>query len=428
MNTPFSTARLHESLPTLPGTAARVRAIIDTKAVTDNYSTLLGRVRAISPTTEGIAVVKADAYGHGIRPVVGALLTVGCRAFAVACLEEAMALRILLRELLADENADTPLILILGYTNPTAVKCLSDYCITATILSDAHAAALAQEAEQNGVTVAVHVALDTGMNRIGYPAHTDTEISATVDRLVARFGTSTHVPGLQLDGLFTHFARADEDYDTEMTETDSLTALQYARYRAVLNGLQKRGLRPRLCHVCNSAAAVRFPEAHPEGCLDAVRLGINLYGYGVKPHSDNQTTRPVMRLMTHVTHVHELLPGETVGYGGTYTATEPRVLVTLPIGYADGWIRALTGASVTLHTSVGDCKAPIVGRICMDQCMVDITDLPPIARETVCPDTEITLFGQTSAELEALATRAHTITYELLCLITARVTREYPPL
>lgn len=427
----MNTVRLHEALPLLP--FPRVRAIIDTEALTQNYTALLSRVQAVSPTTHAIAVVKADAYGHGIRPAVGAFLKAGCRSFAVACPEEAVALRQLLRELLPPADAAEASILILGYTAPENVPILAEYDITAALLSDGYARALLASARQARVTVKVHAALDTGMNRIGYPAHTDDEITEAVTALQSLFGSRgcAHPTdadgGLLLDGLFTHFARADEDYDTEMRTPDSLTLTQYARYRRVLDDLVAAGIRPRVCHVCNSAAAIRFPDALPDGCLDAVRLGINLYGYGVDIHSDKEATtspsarltRPAMRLETLVTHLHTLLPGETVGYGGTYSADTPRTLATLPIGYADGWIRAFSGASVILHTARGEVTAPLVGRICMDQCMVDVTDLP------VTVGTPVTLFGQTARELEDLSARAGTIPYELLCLISVRVPRVY---
>ncbi len=412
--------RLHESLPVLPD--LRVRAVIDTAALIRNYRTLLGRVQAVSPATRAIAVVKADAYGHGIRPCAEALWQAGCRAFAVSCLEEAMALREILRE---REPADgESAILILGYAAPETAPLLADYAVTTALLSDAHAHALADCARRSGVTIRVHAALDTGMNRIGYPAHNDGEIAATTQALCDLCGHTTAAGGLILDGIFTHFARADEDYETEMHTPDSLTMTQYARYRGVLDGLIAAGLRPRVCHVCNSAAAIRFPSALPAGCLDAVRLGINLYGYGVDIPSDTaapSALEPVMRLETVVSHTHDLLPGETVGYGGTYSAPTPRRLATLPIGYADGWMRAFAGASVTIHTPEGDFSAPMVGRVCMDQCMADITDLP----DSVVPGTPVTLFGDSPASLHDLCLRANTIPYELLCLITARVPRVY---
>jgi len=405
----------------LPG--LRARAVIDTSALIRNYHALLDPVREVSPHTQPIAVVKADAYGHGIRPVVGALYGEGCRFFAVACLEEAVALRRLLRELTEEPDSATE-ILILGYSAPENAAILARHGITATLLSEDHARRLQTFAKDAGVRVKVHAALDTGMNRIGYPAHNEGEISETVESLTDLFAGG-EAAGLIPDGLFTHFARADEDYDTEMNTPDSLTMTQYARYRKVLEGLNARGITPRVCHVCNSAAAIRFPYALPEGCMDAVRLGINLYGYGVNFPQETGTTspiahtEPVMKLETVVTHIHTLHPGETVGYGGTFSAASPRRLATLPIGYADGWIRDFSGAAVTFHTADGDVTAPIVGRVCMDQCMADVTDLP------VDVSCRVTLFGQTSEELEALAKRADTITYELLCLITARIPRVY---
>ncbi len=429
----MNTIRLHESLPALPW--QRVSAVIDTAALTFNYTTILDRVHAVSPTTRGIAVVKADAYGHGIRPVAGALLGAGCRAFAVSCPAEAMALRALCTELCPEEEVD---ILILGYAAPTAAPLLAEHNILTALLSESHARALDEAARAAGVTIRVHAALDTGMNRIGYPAHTDREVAGTIESLATLPLSPSSGGGLVLDGLFSHFARADEDYDTELRSSDSLTMTQYNRYRQVLTGLVARGIRPRVCHLCNSAASVRFPGILPDGCLDAVRIGISLYGYGVEIPNDGvpvptrstddpPALRPVMRLETVVTHVHELLPGETVGYGGTYAGADdkPRTLITLPIGYADGWLRAFSGAEVTVHTPRGDCKAPIVGRICMDQCMVDITDLPEAIRTRVTPRTPVTLFGADCSELEALSARAHTIPYELLCLITARVPRVF---
>ncbi len=419
----LSICRLHEGLyrpvPILPPEGSRAWAVVDTRALADNYRTLVARVRDVSPHTQPIAVVKADAYGHGIRPVVTTLVREGCRAFAVACVQEAVPLRGLLDDLLP--QGDKPLILVLGYVSPSCVTLLSRQEITVAVVSDAHAAALAEAAYAARVTLKVHIALDTGMNRIGYPAHTDAEIADTVSAIFARIEASD---ALVVDGLFTHFARADEDYDTEIRSPDSLTRRQYARFREVLDGLAARGFVPRLAHICNSAASVRLPGALPAACCDAVRLGIELYGYGVPSPDDRPAVHPTLRLDTTVAHIHELLPGETVGYGGTFSAATPRTLLTLPIGYADGWIRAFSGTMVQIHTPGGRYLAPIVGRICMDQCMVDVTDLPPDAIQAVSPgSTRVTLFGSPETPLEHLADLAHTISYELLCLITARVPR-----
>ncbi len=419
----LSVCRLHEGLyrptPLLPPEGSRAWAVVDTRALANNYRTLVSRVRDASPATQPIAVVKADAYGHGIRPVVSTLLREGCRAFAVACVQEAVPLRALLDERIPDEPR--PMILVLGYASPTYVGLLAEHDITTTVVSDIHAQALANAARAAHVSLKVHIALDTGMNRIGYPAHTDDEIADTAETIIRRFADAdTLIP----DGIFTHFARADEDYDIEILTENSLTRRQYDRFRAVIDRLAARGFVPRLRHICNSAASVRLPGVLPDACYDAVRLGIELYGYGVPSPDARLPVRPTMRLETTVAHVHRLLPGETVGYGGTFASDTPRTLITLPIGYADGWIRAFSGTQILIHTPVGDHLAPIVGRICMDQCMADITDLPADAAASITPGlTRVSLFGTDETPLDHLADLAHTISYELLCLITARVPR-----
>lgn len=398
----------------------RVCAEVDTAALRANYRKLVGRVQVTAqdrgaPAPMPIAVVKANAYGHDIRLCVPALVEEGCRAFAVACIEEAVTLRRLLEELTASAGETPPadsLILILGYTSPTHAAQLAQHCLTAALVSAGHAERMSEAACAAHVRVSVHIALDTGMNRIGLAAHTPEECSAAI-RAAA---TITALPGLSVGGMFTHFAEADGDMATEMAD-GSRTAAQYERFATVRDGLTALGLRPALCHICNSAASVRFPTAHPDRLADAVRLGIELYGYGVPFPDDTPPLSPVLRLCTSVVHIHELLPGERVGYGGTYSSPTPRRLATLPVGYADGWLRAFSGATVTICTREGAKKAPIVGRVCMDQCMIDITDLP------VEQGDPVLLFGQETAELEALAERAGTIEYELLCLITARVPR-----
>lgn len=393
----------------------RVYAVIDTQALTDNYRRLTAQVRAATPgPTKAIAVVKANAYGHDIRLCVPALVRAGCRAFAVACPEEAVALRELLSGL-QDPDGTTPapadsLILILGYTDPACAEVLAAHDLTAALVSFDHAERMSQAARSAGVRVPVHIALDTGMNRIGLAAHSPDEIRGAIREAAAIMA----LPGLSVGGMFTHFAEADGDLDEQMAP-DGRTMMQYRRFAAVRDGLAALGLRPALCHVCNSAASVRFPSAHPDCLPDAVRLGIDLYGYGL-PLPDGPLT-PVMRLCTSVVHIHDLLPGERVGYGGTYVSEVPRRLATLPIGYADGWQRSLSGAEVTVRTVEGDFRASIVGRICMDQCMIDVTDLP------VRVGDPVELFGDSPDELEDLAVRAGTISYELLCLITSRVAR-----
>lgn len=400
--------RLYGSLP-LPA-HPRVWAVIDREALAHNYTVLARHIRLSSPHTDIIAVIKADAYGHGIHPALQALTRAGCRSFAVACLEEAQAARAVLDELLPHEETR---ILILGYTHPEDAAALANGRITLTCLSLEHAKAMSEAATRAGVTLTCHIALDTGMNRIGLSAQRDEDIPKAAEAVAVIHKLS----GLTVEGMFSHFATADDDIEKVLCQ-DGQTLTQYHRFSRVLDLLTRQGLRPSICHICNSAAAVRFAQAMPEMCLDAVRLGINLYGYGVEPPT-GLSLRPVMRLKTRVVHLHTLPPGETVGYGGTFSSDTPRLIASLPVGYADGFRRDFGGNQVIVHTQSGDVRAPLAGRICMDQCTLDVTGLP------VSVGDEVTLFGEDPQSLEALCTSARTITYEALCLISSRVPRIY---
>ena len=398
----------HKSIP------PRAWAFIDRDALRHNYAVLSQGVTAHASCAP-IAVVKADAYGHGAPTVVQTLWSAGCRHFAVATLEEALQVR----DTLAGQDP-AALILVLGYTPPEAVASAAHRGITLTCVSLEHAKALSQEATAAGVTAACHVALDTGMNRIGLPAHTPEEIRGAVRDMAAIMS----LEGLAVTGMFTHFALADEDYENAISPLGR-TMTQYDRYRAVYDALAAEGRRPAFCHICNSAAAIRLPPLYPEICFDGVRLGISLYGYGVSPAPHHTyALKPVMKLCTRVVHLHTLHPGEIVSYGGRFTSDTPRTIATLSIGYADGFRRGFEGGTVTIHTAQGDVSAPLVGRICMDQCMADVTGLP------VRVGDEVTLFGDTAPQLsapqltlEALSARAGTIPYEILCLVTTRVPR-----
>ena len=246
------------------------------------------------------------------------------------------------------------------------------------------------------------------MNRLGFPTQGDDGIPSAARDIMATLGEDH----LRVEGLFTHFARADED--TSLSPS-GLTQQQIDRFFAVKSALDELGAPPLMCHLNNSAGAIRLPECMADG----VRVGISLYGYPPSDLLDSLPLQPVMRLMTMISHVHTLRAGESVSYGGTYTATEDRRIATLPVGYADGFIRDYSGASVRIKTKSGEIKAPIIGRICMDQCMVDVTDTDAAVGDLV------TLFGTCPSDAESLARRAHTIPYEVLCLVSARVPRRY---
>ena len=372
----------------------KVWAEIDTDALAFNYK----RLQSFAPSKRHICVVKADAYGHTTGICVRKLLSEGCDFFAVACIEEAISVRNICGEVNA--KAD---VMILGYTVPSQAEILAKYDIIQTVLSYEYAEKLSSYAVNENCKVRVHIALDTGMNRIGVGAYGDDRISSAevVKKIVA-------LDGLSAEGMFTHFAKADDGRDGKHT------SLQFGRFEEVRKTLEDDGVKL-FCHVSNSAATVKYPSF----ALDGVRFGILLYGASPSEYIDaaDVGVKPVMKLMTVISHIHSLKKGEILSYGGTYQAKSERTIATLPIGYADGMLRAYSGYSVTVHTSLGDFKAPVVGRVCMDQCMIDITDVP-----VACGD-KVTIFGLDGDEIKSLAKKANTIEYEVLCLISARVPR-----
>ena len=377
-------------------------AEIDLSALRDNYRILRRTVCSQKPDTRILAVVKAEAYGHGSPECVRTLLDEGCDFFAVSCIDEAVAVRTVCD--LEKRDAD---ILILGYTHPSLATHLARYNVIQTLLSEDYAASLNAAAQSAGVTVRTHIAVDTGMNRIGFAAHSDAEILSTVAAIsrIHRFHS------LSVEGMFTHYARADEE---PFGEGDARTDLQAARYRELCARLEEHEIRIPFHHSCNSAATVRRPSDYQNG----VRVGILLFGAFPSAHV-TLPLRPVLKLKTVISHLHKLLPGEGVSYGGTWSADTERLIATMPIGYADGFLRAYSGATVTVHTRGGERRAPLVGRICMDQCMVDVTDTGAQVGD------EVTLFGNRPEDLSDYASRAGTVDYECLCLISSRVTRKY---
>ena len=369
-------SRLYASLP--PLSKAHSTAVIDLSALKHNYRLLCEKLGGVAP----ICVVKADAYGHGAQAVARTLYGEGCRHFAVSALEEALAVR----EAVADAD-----ILILGGVLPEHVPLLVKHSITTAVFSKDIALALSKEAGRSGLTVRVHIKLDTGMNRLGFATYDE----AARERSLAEIKEVYGYEGLEIRGVFSHFATADEPWEQG-------TAEQAERFSVMLEKMEKAGLPTGTRHLCNTAGALRYPPYR----MDAVRLGLALYGY--LPYEDaHLPLLPVMRLCSSVTHVHTLPKGEHGGYGGAFVADSQRTVATVSIGYADGFIRAYSGAHVTVHTGEGDFSAPVVGRICMDQCMLDVTGIP-----VKCGDG-VTLFGNDTKSLLELAERAGTIPYEV---------------
>ena len=377
----------------------KIWAEIDLDALRANYRTIAAQVHRSSPDCRILSVVKADAYGHGCALTVRALRAEGCDFFAVSSIWEALQVREA-----AGRDAD---ILILGYTLPEDTASLYENDIIQTVFSSEYAGTLSAEMTRlcaegrlpRDASLRVHIKLDTGMNRIGF----DTADAVRCAGETARAG---QLPHLRAEGMFTHFACADEDDALSRERTER----QLARFDAVEAVLRASGDCPAFLHVCNSAAGMHLPGAYKNG----VRAGVILYGMppdgGVLPGY-----RPVMTLRTRIGHIHTLRAGESVGYGAAYTADRPMRIATVTLGYGDGFIRAYGGASLYLPDGR---SAPVVGRICMDQCMIDIGDAD------VRPGDIVTVFGgDGGARMEALARAGGTINYEVTSIITPRVPR-----
>ena len=335
-----------------------------------------------------MAVIKADGYGHGVKNLWPVLKEEGVEQAAVAVVPEALALR--------EMGVDLP-ILILGYTAPSDAETLIRHEIRATVFTYAMAEALSREATRLGRPAYIHIALDTGMRRIGFSC---TEDSAQTIRRIAE------LPGIVVEGLFTHFARADE--------VDKSAALdQLHLYQRMADRLEELGVRIPIHHVSNSAAIMELPEAR----FQMVRAGIILYGLTPSGEMDTEAypLYPVMELKSHVIYIKDVADGDRISYGGTYEAKGKRRIGTVPVGYADGYSRLLSNKGCVL---IRGKRAPIAGRICMDQFMIDLTDVPE-ARE----GDEVILFGE-GLPLDELAEQVGTINYELACQVSARVPRK----
>lgn len=369
----------------------RTWAEIDLDSLQQNLRT----VKAAVGDSLVMAVVKADAYGHGAVPAAKALCAAGADWLAVSNLDEAIQLR--------TAGLTTP-ILILSYTPPEEVALLSAHTITQTVVSASHAAALEAAADKEGVTLDVHIKLDTGMSRVGFFCQGD---DLPLDEIAAVCA----LPHLRASGIFTHFAVADEN------DGDDFTRAQFDTFTRTVKALEMRGITFDLRHCCNSAATLRYKEMH----LDMVRVGIVLYGlYPDVWMRELLPLTPVMSLRTHVSHVKTIPAGATVSYGRRYTAAHDIALATVPIGYADGYTRR---AQERAHMLVGGVLCPVRGRICMDQCMLDVS-----AAGSIVPGTLVTAFGRdgdASLPVETYAAWSDTINYEVVCAIGKRVPRVF---
>lgn len=338
-----------------------------------------------------ICVIKADAYGHGAVECGRFLEANGADMFAVAALSEALELR---------ENGIKLPILILGYTAPEHAEIISKLDLEQTVVDEEHAYLLNKAAKEKGVTVKVHVSLDTGMTRIGIFAQSD-HMSAVI-----AVENICNMSNLDVVGMYTHFAAADDPSEYEFT------AFQYRNYSRVYTGLAERGIRIPNCHVSNSAAILSSP-IH----FDSIREGIILYGlYPNSKPVEYGVLEPVMTLKTRVTQVRCLPSGVTVGYGRTYRAETPITSAIISAGYADGYPRRLSNNA---RVAINGNFYPQIGRICMDASMVNVS-----GGDVKVGDTAI-LFGKGGMSLEEVSQIVGTINYELACLVTKRTSRVY---
>lgn len=370
-------------------------AEIDLSALRHNFSYLRGRICAVSPQTEPMCVVKADAYGHSAELCVPALYGAGARHFAVSSIEEAEAVYAILSR--AGGRAET--ILILGYTPPDSenIAALGRHGITQAVFSLEYARALDAAAAAQNLRVACHIKLDSGMNRLGFDTH-DGCLPVTVRALCE----TAALENLQIDGVFSHFACADEP-------ASPITDLQTERYIRALRACEAAGLRFSKKHICNSAGALRLPGLYQ----DFVRLGIVLYGLSPSSEVTDPNLIPVMRLKSRIAQIHTVHAGDFVSYGAEFRAAAETTVATIPIGYADGFIRAYKSGTVM----IGGRAAPLVGRICMDQCMADVTGLHAAVGD------EVSIFDANGENIERLCRAAGTINYEAVCLVSRRVRR-----
>lgn len=369
----------------------RVHANIDLDAMRNNMEEMH---RLTDPQTKLMAVIKTDGYGHGAIPIARELETVDyVYGYAVATEEEGLALRA--------DGIKKP-ILILGYTFPEQYEALLQARITPAIFTLEAAQQLSETAERLRLTAKIHIKLDTGMGRVGFLVSGE---SADVIAQIAK------LPHIMIEGMFTHFAKADE---TDKTAANR----QLSDYLHMVQLLEERGVEIPLKHCSNSAGILDLPQAN----LDIARAGITLYGLhpSKEVHLERMDMKPVLSLKSRVAHVKTLPAGYSISYGGTYVTPEEQRIATIPVGYGDGYARSLSNKGAVL---IRGRRAPICGRICMDQFMVNVTDIPD-----VCVGDEVTLVGTDGPEkitLEELGELSGRFNYEFACDLGKRIPRVF---
>lgn len=353
----------------------------------------LQEVRRVAPKAEVLAVVKANAYGHGAVPVALELERAGVRLFGVALVEEGLELR---------EAGLRGEILVLGGTYDGAWPELLAQNLVPTVFREEHVARMAEAAKRSGTRARVHVKIDTGMGRIG----------VQTDQVPSFLAVLARHPEIEVEGVLSHFANADLA-DAELTRE------QVRRFKTALEQFRKAGHEPRYRHLSNSAGAMDLPEVRDGLELNLIRPGLMLYGMApAKWLGDRAKLTPVMAWKTAVSHLKQVPPGTPISYGSTWVAKRPSMIATIPVGYADGYSRMNSSKA---NVIIRGQRAPIAGRVCMDMCMIDVTDV-----DGAEVGDEVVLMGAQGSErvsAEEVAANMQTIVYEVVCGVGARVPR-----
>lgn len=372
--------------------STRVRAEIDLNAILYNMESMHAH---ISGHAGMIAVIKANGYGHGAARIAAELESLPyVWGYAAATFEEAKEIR--------QAGSEKP-VLILGHCFPYCYRELADYAIRPAVFRRDSLGQLSEAALSEGHEIRIHIAVDTGMTRIGIRPD---------DEGLSFVKAALETPGIMVEGIFTHFARADE-WDREATER------QIRLFEGFTDRIREElGYDIPLKHCSNSAGIIEYPKAN----MDLVRAGITLYGLwpSREVHKQIVPLRPVMSLKSHIVYIKDVPSGVRVSYGGTYETVRPTRIATIPVGYADGYPRSLSGRGCVL---IRGKKAPILGRVCMDQFMVDVTHIPEAAE-----DDEVVLMGRDGDQVitaEELGDLSGRFNYELVCDISERVPRIY---
>ena len=380
-----------------------VWAEVDLEAIAHNVRELR---RITDSGADLMAVVKANAYGHGVVEVTRKALENGADSLGVARIQEGIELR---------KAGVKESVLIFGYTPPASAHKLIEFDLTQTVWSYNTARAVSDVAVSSNKKIKVHLKVDTGMGRLGLlpdcrqPPVANQNLMGNAIREVESISS---LAGLELEGVYTHFASADSSDKT-------YAGKQFEIFIEFLNELRRTGMNPPLCHAANSAAIIDMPETH----LDMVRAGIAIYGLYPSDEVNRHriVLKPAMTLKSKIVHLKKVPPGFKVSYGSTYQTPKPTIIASIPVGYADGFNRLLSSRG---HMLVRGRRAPIAGRVCMDQTMLDVGHIPDVNLED-----EVVIFGKQKDEsitVDEIAVSLNTINYEIVSALTARVPIIYP--